>query len=88
MRFQIVTTLACSSQCELCTFRELVRWLCCGKLIVAETLTKFPKGQMGYVYKLPDTLEALGNINAMQDTHVKLVGHRKMVSLACQMSQK
>lgn len=78
---------------DIVTFRELVRWTesaVATSSIVAETLTKFPKGKMGYVYKLPDIsmydVEALGK--ALQDTHVKLVGHREMVSLARQMIQK
>ena len=75
---------------NIVTFRELVRWTdsaVATPSVVAETLTKFPKGTMGYVYKLPDIsmhdVEALGR--TLQDTHVKLVGHREMVSLAHQM---
>lgn len=75
---------------DIVTFRELVRWTdsaVATSSVVAEMLTKFPKGKMGYVYKLPDIsmhdVEALGR--ALQGTHVKLIGHREMVSLARQM---
>lgn len=72
---------------DVVTFRELVRWTnsaLATQSVIAETLTKLPKGTMGYVYKLPDIsmheVEALGKV--LQGTHVKLVGHRELVSLA------
>lgn len=78
---------------DIVTFRELVRWTdsaATTSSVVAEMLTKIPKGKMGYVYKLPDIsmydVEALGK--ALQRTHVKLVGHHEMVSMARQMIHK
>lgn len=74
---------------DIVTFRELVRWTNSASAtpsVIAETLTKLPKGTMGYVYKLPDVsmheVEALGKV--LQGTHVKLMGHRELVSLANQ----
>lgn len=74
---------------DVVTFRELVRWTNSASAtppVIAEMLNKLPEGTMAYVYKLPDVsmheVEALGKI--LQGTHVKLVGHRELVSLANQ----
>lgn len=74
---------------DVVTFRELVRWTNSASAtpsVIAEMLTKLPKGTMGYVYKLPDIfmheVEALGQV--LKGTHVKLVGHRELVSSASQ----
>ena len=71
------------------TFREWIRWTdssVASPANTAEALLKFPKGLLGYVYKLPDIsmheVELLGK--ALQETHVKLVGYRELTSLAVQ----
>ncbi len=74
---------------RIATFRELIRWTGSATdspSAVADMLLQLPRGTMGYVYKLPDItmqdVEALGL--ALQDTHVKLVGHRELAVLAAQ----
>ena len=74
---------------DIVTFREWIRWTdssVATSSVIAQTLLKFPKGSLGYVYKLPDismqNVEVLGT--ALQGTHVKLVGHRELTSLANQ----
>lgn len=77
---------------DVVTFRELIRWTNSAAVapsVIAQTLTKLPKGSMGYVYKLPDItmheVEVLGR--ALQGSHVKLIGHREMINLAGQSKQ-
>ncbi len=74
---------------NIATFRELIRWTgsaADSPSAVADMLLQLPRGTMGYVYKLPDItmqdVKALGL--ALQNTHVKLVGHRELAMLAAQ----
>ncbi len=75
---------------RIATFRELIRWTGSGATdspsAVADMLLQLSRGTTGYVYKLPDItmqdVEALGL--ALQNTHVKLMGHRELVMLAAQ----
>lgn len=74
---------------RIATFRELIRWTgsaADSPSAVADMLLQLPRGTMGYMYKLPDItmqdVEALGL--ALQNTHVKLVGHRELAMLAAQ----
>ena len=74
---------------RIATFRELIRWTgfaTDSPSAVADMLLQLSRGTMGYVYKLPDItmqdVEALGL--ALQNTHVKLVGHRELAMLAAQ----
>ena len=74
---------------RIATFRELIRWTgfaADSSSAVADMLLQLSRGTLGYVYKLPDItmqdVEALGL--ALQNTHVKLVGHRELAMLAAQ----
>ncbi|DBA87134.1 TPA: hypothetical protein ACH3X2_005239 [Trebouxia sp. C0005] len=74
---------------KVATFRELIRWT--GSAThrpsdIADMLLQLSRGTMGYVYKLPDiTMQDVEDLGlALQNTHVKLVGHRELTMLAAQ----